>query len=52
MYSNNDKLYLQTRDMPELKKKLENAQRLSKELAIVLDDIESYRLEFEVREEI
>lgn len=51
MYSNQDKLYLQTKDMPTLKKKLEKAQRLSRELAFVLNDINSYRLEFEIKKE-
>lgn len=51
MYSNKDKLYLQTKDMPILKKKLEDAQRLSQELVFVLNDINNYQLEFEVKKE-
>lgn len=51
MYSNKDKLYLQTKDMPALKEKLERAKELSVELASVLNDIDSYDLEFEIKKE-
>ena len=51
MYSNKDKLYLQTKDMPILKEKLERAKELSAELALVLNDIDSYNLEFEIKKE-
>ena len=34
MYSNNDKLYLQSKDMPILKEKISKAIDLSKELAL------------------
>ena len=49
MYSNKDKLYLQTKDMPILKEKLEKAKKLSKELEVVLTDIDSYNLEFGIK---
>lgn len=51
MYSNKDKLYLQTNDMPILKEKLEKAKQLSKELEVVLRDIDNYNLEFEIKKE-
>lgn len=51
MYSNQDKLYLQTKDMPTLKNKINEAMRLSKELARVLNDLEGYQLEFEIQKE-
>lgn len=51
MYSNKDKLYLQTKDMPILKEKLERAKELSAELALVLNDIDNYDLEFEIKKE-
>lgn len=51
MYSNKDRLYLQTNDMPILKEKLEKAKQLSKELEIVLNDIDNYNLEFELKKE-
>lgn len=51
MYSNKDKLYLQTKDMPILKEKLERAKKLSTELESVLNDIDSYNLEFEIKKE-
>ena len=50
MFSNNDKLYLETSDMPIFKTKLKEAERLSKELAFVLNDISNYRLEFKMKE--
>lgn len=51
MYSNKDKLYLQTKDMPILKEKLERARALSKELQAVLNDIDNYDLEIEIKKE-
>lgn len=51
MYSNKDKLYLQTNDMPILKEKLERAKELVGKLEIVLNDIDSYSLEFEIKKE-
>lgn len=51
MFSNNDKLYLETTDMPTLKTKLKEAEKLSKELASILNDISNYRLEFKMKEE-
>ena len=51
MYSNKDKLYLQTKDMPTLKEKLERAKKLSSELETVLNDIDEYTMEFEIKKE-
>ena len=51
MYSNNDKLYLQSKDMPILKEKISKAIDLSKELALTLQDLETYKLEFEIKKE-
>lgn len=51
MYSNKDKLYLQTNDMPILREKLKKAKELTKELDIVLNDIDTYNLEFEIKKE-
>lgn len=51
MYSNKDKLYLQTNDMPILREKLKKAKELTKELEIVLNDIDTYNLEFEIKKE-
>ena len=50
MYSDRDKLYLQTRDMPRLKEKINRAIELSKELEQTLSDLECYKLEFEITE--
>lgn len=55
MYTNKDKLYLQTTDMPTLKNKINKAIELSRELTSVLNDLENYKVEFEInaeREEI
>ena len=51
MFSNKDKLYLQTKDIPVLKKKISKAIELSKELENVLNDLENYEIEFEIRKE-
>lgn len=51
MYSSNDKLYLQSKDMPILKEKINRAIDLSKELALTLQDLEAYKLEFEIKKE-
>lgn len=51
MYSNNDRIYLQTKDMPTLQAKINKAKELSVELASVLDDIDGYQLEFEIKKE-
>lgn len=51
MYSNKDKLYLQTSDMPTLNNKINKAIELSKELALVLKDLENYDVEFEINAE-
>lgn len=51
MYLNNDKLYLEIKDMPILKEKLKKAQKLSKELEETLSDISLYSLELEVKKE-
>lgn len=48
MYSNKDKLYLQTTDIPTLKNKINKAIELSRELASTLNDLENYKLEFEI----
>lgn len=50
MYSSKDKLYLQTGDMPNLKNKIDKAIELSRELTSVLNDLENYKLEFEIKE--
>lgn len=51
MFSNNDKLYLQSKDMPTLKEKINRAIELSKELKITLEDLDGYNLEFEIKKE-
>ncbi len=51
MFANKDKLYLQTNDIPTLKKKIEKAIELSKELETVLKDLENYNIEFEIKKE-
>lgn len=51
MFSNKDKLYLQTKDIPVLKNKISKAIELSKELENVLNDLENYEIEFEIRKE-
>lgn len=48
VYSNKDKLYLQTKDIPTLKNKMNKAIELSRELASVLNDLENYEVEFEI----
>ena len=50
MYSNKDKIYLQTKDIPTLKNKIDKAIKLSKELEQTLSDLECYKLEFEIKE--
>ncbi len=51
MFSNNDKLYLQSKDMPVLKEKISRAIELSRELVTTLQDLEAYNLEFEIKKE-
>lgn len=51
MFSNKDKLYLQTKDVPTLKSKISKAIELSKELESVLSDLENYEIEFEIKKE-
>lgn len=51
MFTNKDKLYLQTSDIPKFKNKIEQAIKLSKELASVLNDLETYSFEFEIKKE-
>ena len=51
MYSNNDKIYLQSKEMTILKEKISKAIDLSKELALTLQDLETYKLEFEIKKE-
>ena len=51
MYSYKDKVYLQTNDMPTFKNKINKAKELSKELALILNDLEDYELEFEISAE-
>lgn len=51
MYSNQDKIYLQTRDIPTLKKKIDEAINLSEKLALVLNDLKCYNLQFEIRQD-
>lgn len=51
MYSDKDKLYLQTKDMPTLKNKINEAIELSRKLTTVLNDLESYNLTFEIKKE-
>lgn len=49
MFSNKDKLYLQTNDIPTLKNKINKAIELSKELEVVLKDLENYNITFEIK---
>lgn len=51
MYSSEDKLYLQTTDMPILKDKINRAIEISRELTSVLNDLESYKIEFKINTE-
>lgn len=51
MFSNKDKLYLQTKDVSTLKNKISRAIELSKELESVLSDLENYEIEFEIKKE-
>ncbi len=48
MYSVNDKIFLQTKDIPNLKSKIIRAIELSNELELVLKDLNNYDLEFEI----
>lgn len=50
MFSINDKLYIQTSDISRLKEKIDRAIELSRELKTTLDDLENYRIEFEIKE--
>lgn len=51
MYTNKDKLYLQTSDIPTLKNKINKAIELSKQLVSILNDLECYNIEFEIKKE-
>lgn len=48
MYSDKDKIYLQTSDIPKLKNKIKKAIDLANELSITLNDLENYNIEFEI----
>lgn len=48
MFSNKDKIYLQTSDIPNLKRKIDKAIELGRELSAVLNDLENYKLELEI----
>lgn len=48
MFTNKDKLYLQTSDIPTLKNKIDKAIKLSNQLASVLNDLDCYNIEFEI----
>lgn len=48
MFSNKDKIYLQTSDIPNLKRKIDKAIELGRELSSVLNDLENYKLELEI----
>lgn len=49
MFTNKDKLYLQTKDIPNLKNTIDKAIELSNELRTTLNDLESYTIEFEMQ---
>lgn len=51
MHSYKDKLYLQTRDMPTLNNKINKAIELSRELALTLNDLADYKVEFVINAE-
>lgn len=48
MFTNKEKLYLQTSDIPNLKSKIEKAIELSNELKSVLNDLNNYNIEFSI----
>ena len=48
MFSNKDKIYLQTSDIPTLKNKINSAIELSNQLASFLNDLDRYNIEFEI----
>lgn len=49
MFTIKDKLFLQTGDLPTLKEKIDKAIQLSNELNLVLQDLNGYQLEFELK---
>ena len=49
MFTNKDKLYLQTTDIPNLKRKIDRAIELSSELQSVLNDLDNYNIEFKMQ---
>ena len=48
MFTNKDKLYLQTKDIPNLKKAIDKAIELSNELKLVLNELDNYNIEFKI----
>ena len=48
MFTNKDKLYLQTKDIPNLKNTIDKAIELSNELKLVLNELDNYNIEFKI----
>lgn len=48
MFTNKDKLYIQTSDIPNLNEKINKAIELSNELKKVLNDLNGYSIEFKM----
>lgn len=48
MFTNKEKLYLQTSDIPNLKNKIDKAIELANELKSVLNDLDNYNIEFKI----